>query len=43
MRRGMSRWWVMGLGLWVVSGPVLAAGGGNLYSAREEELIKPLL
>ena len=43
MRRGMSRWWVMGLGLWVVSGPVLAAGEVNLYSARKEELIKPLL
>jgi iron(III) transport system substrate-binding protein len=33
----------VGLGLWAVSGPLLAAGEVNLYSARKEELIKPLL
>ncbi len=41
MRTG--RWWVLGLGLWAVSGPLLASGEVNLYSARKEELIKPLL
>lgn len=35
--------WVLGMSLWLAGGPVLAANEVNLYSARKEELIKPLL
>ena len=33
----------LAFGLWAAGGPVWAAGEVNLYSARKEELIKPLL
>jgi len=36
-------WLAMVLGVWVLSGPVFASEEANLYSARKEELIKPLL
>ncbi len=36
-------WLAIGLGVWALSGPVRAADEVNLYSARKEELIKPLL
>ena len=46
MNRGRSgRWWwaVVGLCSWLASGPLHAAEELNLYSARKEDLIKPLL
>jgi len=36
-------WLAIGLSVWALSGPVCAADEVNLYSARKEELIKPLL
>ena len=36
-------WLAIVLGIWTLAGPVQAAGEVNLYSARKEELIKPLL
>jgi iron(III) transport system substrate-binding protein len=41
--RSLVWWLVVGLGLVAVVGPVAAAEVVNLYSARKEELIKPLL
>src|SRR3990172_2272070 len=41
--RSLVRWLVVGLGLAAMAGPVLSAEVVNLYSARKEELIKPLL
>lgn len=43
MVRGARVWRLLGLGLWLASSPLLAADEVNLYSARKEELIKPLL
>lgn len=36
-------WMAMGLSVWTLSGPAVAAEEVNLYSARKEDLIKPLL
>lgn len=36
-------WLVFGMGVWALGGPVYASEEVNLYSARKEELIKPLL
>lgn len=42
--RSLVGWLVVGLGLAAMAGPVLSAAEEvNLYSARKEELIKPLL
>lgn len=40
-KRGV--WLAMVLGIWTLAGPAQAADEVNLYSARKEELIKPLL
>src|SRR4030066_189243 len=36
-------WLAIVLGIWTLAGPVQGAGEVNLYSARREKLIKPLL
>jgi len=43
MRARRTSFWLTVLGLWLVAGPLPAADEVNIYSARKEDLIKPLL